>query len=71
MKLYVTTYIDDAPETGEPGPRSWWDGTQEAQKQAAKNFKTVGMRNIEKQHVDVPTDKAGLLAFLNDKGVRP
>jgi hypothetical protein len=72
MKLYCTTYIDDGPDDGsEPGPRAWWDGTQAGQKQAVKNFKALGMRNIEPQQIEVPTDKPGLLEWLNERRVMP
>lgn len=69
MKLYVTTYIDD--ETSPPGYLATWSGTQAQQKLDAKQAKTEGMRRIETLSVDVPTDKAGLLAWINERGVRP
>lgn len=69
MQLYQIRYIDDAaPEGGMF--KQQWVGTQADLRTAAKAAQTEGMRNIEKLDVNVPTDKAGLLAFLNERGVR-
>lgn len=70
MKLYCTTFVDDAAPTGEMLGQRWY-GTQAWQKKDAKLLHSDGMRNIEQHQVDVPTDKASLLAWLNERGIRP
>lgn len=70
MKLYCTKYIDDEAPNGSMFQRKWY-GTQAEQKKDAKQMHSDGMRNIEPQQVEVPTDKPGLLAWLNEKGIRP
>ena len=59
MKFYVTKY------THEGAKRITWDATQEAAKTARKTLSTTGSENINTIEFDVPTDKPGLLAFLN------
>lgn len=71
MKLYCTTYTDDAKDDEHYGRSVQWHGTQAEQKFFMRQLKTDGMREIEQHQVDVPTDKAGLLAFLNQRGVQP
>jgi hypothetical protein len=70
MKLYFTKYIDDAAPNGSMFQQKWY-GTQADQKKDAKALKSDGMRNIEPSAIDVPTDKPGLLSWLNERGVRP
>ena len=65
MRLYLTSYIDDQPETGPSGQRSFYNGTQSDASKSRVALKKEGMRNIETKDVDVPTDKAGLMAYLN------
>lgn len=71
MKLYCTTYIDDAKDDEHYGASVQWHGTQAEQKAAAKALKSEGMREVEPHQVNVPTDKPGLLAWLNEHEVRP
>lgn len=61
MRLYLTSYFDD--ETGTTGQQ--FDGTQADASKRRKTLKTQGMRDIETTDKDVPTDKAGLMAYLN------
>lgn len=61
MKLYKTTYIDDAAAT----TIAEWDKAAGDASKARTRLKKEGMREIETKDVDVPTDKAGLLKFLN------
>lgn len=70
MKLYCTTYIDDELPL-ERSHRAMWAGTQVEQRTHVKTLKAQGMRNVSPQAVDLPTDKASLLQFLNDREVRP
>jgi len=64
MKLYKTLYTDDLDEN--PAIRKvHWDGTQTDASKLRKSLKTEGMREIVTVPTDVPTDKAGLLTFLN------
>lgn len=74
MKLYCTTYVDWADHceqcnTGHKKAR--WCGTQVDQKRDVKDLKSQNMEMVEPQQFDVPTDKAGLLSWLNERGVRP
>lgn len=73
MKLYCTTYIDDGNSTyGEEAQKcAAWYGTQMQQAADAKRLKREMYRNLVLQRVNVPTGKAGLLAFLNERGVQP
>jgi hypothetical protein len=73
MKLYCTTYIDDEKQLpsgdGEHGAK--WAGTQEQQRKDVKFLRSENYRNVQPQVVDVPTDKPGLLEWLNDRRVQP
>jgi hypothetical protein len=74
MKLYATTYFDDAPEDGTPpGPRVKWakPGTQAQQKKDVKDLKAQMMHTIEAHTVEVPTDKPGLIDWLEERAVFP
>lgn len=64
MRLYKTNFIDDAADEGRR-EQATWSGTQADAAKDRKRLKTEGMRSIETEEVDVPTDKAGLLQFLN------
>lgn len=75
MKLYCTTYWDSA-RTGPQGLEvvghcQQWYGTQAQQAVGKKQLKTDGMEEIQTHAVDVPTDKPGLLAWLNEHEARP
>lgn len=61
MKLYKTIYFDDETETA----KAQWVGTQADAGRLRQSLKADGMREIVTNETDVPTDKAGLLAFLN------
>jgi hypothetical protein len=71
MKLYCTTYYDDEKSGFHDGVQHKWYGTQVDQKRDAKALKAAGMRNISPNPADVPTSKPELLAWLNERGVRP
>lgn len=70
MKLYRTNYIDDVLNEDKKDTTemlmSHWSGTQADAALRRKNMKTDGMRQIETIDVDFPTDKAGLLNWLNN-----
>lgn len=70
MKLYCHTYIDDERAAGE-AHRAAWYGTQVEWNRDRKRLRNEGMRNITPHLVEVPTAKAALLQFLNDREVRP
>jgi hypothetical protein len=70
MKLYCTTWLDDAAPNGEMFAQKW-EGTQADTAKTRKWAKAEGMRNVETKEVDVPTSKADLLAWLNERRVRP
>ena len=69
MKLYLTTYIDDA--TNATDTQSCWDGTLSDAAKRRKQLKAAGMRSITTTEEAVPTDKPGLLKFLNDEAGAP
>jgi hypothetical protein len=64
MKLYKTEYLDDGALENRQN-RIVWDGTQTDAAKTRKRLKGEGMRDIETFDVEVPTDKKGLLEFLN------
>lgn len=68
MRLYKTNYIDDGADPGRQ-ERASWAGTQADAGKDRKRLKAEGMRGIVTNEVDVPTDKAGLLAYLSMWGV--
>lgn len=70
MKLYCTTYIDDGAPDGQMFAQKW-NGTQADAGRTRKWAKAEGMRNVDTKEVDVPTSKAALLEWLNERGVRP
>jgi hypothetical protein len=70
MKLYLVTYIDDAPEAAQDDHQSLWCGTQIYANASAKRLKSLGMRNVAVCSTEVPTDKPNLMQFLNDRRVK-
>lgn len=62
MRLYLTSYIDEQNDNAHQGV---YHGTQSDASKSRVALKKEGMRNIETKDVDVPTDKAGLMAYLN------
>lgn len=69
MNLYRTTYIDDAHtvDQGDDLVSVCWDGTLSDAAKRRKALKADGMRSITTVDQAVPTDKPGLLKFLNDE----
>lgn len=65
MKLYHITVYDG--ETDER--QGHWYGTQADWRKALKQFKSDNFDIVLSEPVDVPTDKPGLMKFLNDHGV--
>lgn len=63
MKLYRTI-------TATPDPKETWAGSQAEAATQRKAFNQSGVRrdDIVTVEVDVPTDKKGLLEFLNNRG---
>lgn len=62
MKFYVTRYHQDGAK------RLSWQGTQEEAKAKRKDLQARhydNIENVDTVEFDVPTDKPGLLAFLN------
>lgn len=69
MKLYKIT-VDIARDDGE-SPVVEWVGTQAEGAKVRKHWNSaekVPRDRIKTEEVEVPTDKKGLLAFLNAKG---
>lgn len=64
MRLYQTSYLED--QRNATVQRGAFDGTQADASKQRVALKKDGMRNIETREVDVPTDKAGLMAYLNE-----
>lgn len=72
MKLYRTTYTDAAvTDDGDPIVQVCWDGTPSDAVKRRKSLKADGMRSITTTDEAVPTDKPGLLKFLNDEAGAP
>jgi hypothetical protein len=70
MRLYKITVTNSSDEDL-PDTKTCWVGSKAEGVQARKKLYDGGWRrkDVEETEVDVPTDKAGLLAFLN-KSVR-
>lgn len=66
MKLYKIT-ATGTPDSETPDSETHWVGTQADAASKRKKLLTDGYKraNIDTDEVDVPTDKAGLLKFLN------
>lgn len=60
MRLYKTKGLHD-----QEGWEARWDGTQADAAKQRKAMKEQGFDKVETKEVDVPTDKQGLLAWLN------
>ena len=74
MKLYKTTVTVVGVVNGTPDVKTTtttWNGTQSdaSAVRAAAARDGVSRKGINTEPVDVPTDKAGLLEFLNARGV--
>jgi hypothetical protein len=71
MKLYRTQHHEARGEEGGVGDdqtlqlRYHWQGTQADAATCRRQLKEAGKKDIETTEIDVPTDKAGLLAWLN------
>ena len=63
MRLYLTYYIDD--QKNDTIQQGVYHGTLSDASKSRVALKKEGMRNIETKEVDVPTDKAGLMTYLN------
>jgi len=63
MRLYKLTQSDAGPEP----VRVKWVGTQADAAHTRKDWVKLGAKrdNIETEEIEVPTDKKGLLDFLN------
>lgn len=61
MYFYLTSYLDDESAT----TKHQYTGTQSDASKSRAALKKEGMRNVETKGVDVPTDKAGLMGYLN------
>jgi len=64
MKLYLTSYIDDT-EGRDTANCKQFTGTLSDASKSRVALKKEGMRDIKTEDVDVPTDKTGLMAYLN------
>lgn len=63
MRLYLTSYLDD--QKNDTVLQGVYHGTQSDASRSRVALKKDGMRNIETKDIDVPTDKAGLMGYLN------
>lgn len=69
MRLYKTTAPDGTTDTG---TRTSWTGSQADAGKDRKHFNSalkIPRDKITTDEVDVPTDKQGLLAWLNANAV--
>jgi hypothetical protein len=71
VKLYATTYIDDDEPDERDERKCMWSGTQDDARKQRNQLKAAGKRSIGTKLIDVPTDKAGLLAYLIRHEVYP
>lgn len=67
MQFYKTTGW--AEIEGENIPTVLWSGTQADARADKKKLEGDGLKRVETEPVDVPTDKPSLLQFLNDNHV--
>lgn len=65
MKLYKTQGLTKEDRGDVSSWITCWDGTQVDAASRRKEFKTRELDKIKTVDVDVPTDKTGLLAWLN------
>lgn len=67
MKLYKTTVTRPLANPGEPFKKVSWQGTQADAASARKKAMDDGAKraDVSTDDIDVPTDKTGLLAWLN------
>lgn len=68
MKIYITTWRDDDDA---PKPYYRFIGTQADQRKINVEIKGTGARIERSEAIEVATDKAGLIAFLNDFELEP
>jgi hypothetical protein len=70
MKLYLVTgtemYLAPGDTVESARTASKWVGTQADAAAEKKRMKSVGIGNPDVKDIDVPTDKQGLLRFLNE-----
>lgn len=69
MRLYEIFAIE-LDENDKPVERVFWVGTRAevSAKRKELNLAGIARKHITDREVDVPTDKAGLIAFLNARG---
>lgn len=65
MHLYKTSGYAEEDRGDASNWIAKWDGTQADAAKTRKAMKTDGLTKIETKEVDIPTDKAGLLTWLN------
>lgn len=63
MRLQMTSYIDD--DANNSTIHAVFNGTKADAAKLRKDLKSAGMREIVTTAVDVPTDKPGLIQYLN------
>lgn len=70
MKLYRITAIRSSLDSDTPDSEIHWVGSQAEASQKRKTLVSSGFKRaeIETEEVEVPTDKKGLLAWLNAHG---
>ena len=70
MKLYKTTAVNLSTDPAVAHTRkAQWTGSQAEASKSRAAMKKDGLKEITTADVDVPTDKAGLLAWLNTNAV--
>lgn len=66
MILYRITFIND-----DDIATNQWEPTQDRARAEARRLKLAGFTGVTWEQVNVPTDKASLLAFLNSESNTP
>lgn len=72
MKVYKITALRSTASSDTPDSEIHWVGSQADAASKRKELTSSGFKRaeIETAEVDVPTDKAGLLSWLNANGGR-
>jgi hypothetical protein len=65
MRLYRTSYVEPAGDDSAGGTYCNWQGSMADAASARREAKTEGYEDVQTEEIDVPTQKAALLDFLN------
>jgi hypothetical protein len=66
MRLYRTSFVEPAGDEGKTIVCCNWQGSLADAATARREAKSEGYEDVKTEEVDVPTQKAPLLDFLNE-----